>query len=145
MRSAQVVQLQGQVKRRGSFVAVSAEHASLCPSEKMTAVLTLDENGTIFDCNQAAAKLIDCVPSRLKWKHISKVIPEFAETALVQGGIVNPNLRFLSHIGYQFELVGLNGVHIACALFFNEVEDFGRHCLRMIIRPVTEENQLVFE
>ncbi|HPX88940.1 MAG TPA: hypothetical protein PL133_06710 [Methylophilaceae bacterium] len=141
MKSAQVAPPQGQLRHRSGFLTESTEIASLCPSEERTAVLTLDENGTIFDCNQAAAKLIDCVPSRLKWKHISKVIPEFAETALVQGGIVNPNLRFLSHIGYQFELVGLNGVHIACALFFNEVEDFGRHCLRMIIRPVAEDSQ----
>lgn len=115
---------------------------SACPSEEVTAVLTLDDDGRICDCNPAAAHLLNCLPSKVVWKHISTIVPQFAETALVQGGIINPNLRFLSHIGYQFDLVGLGGVHIACALFFNEVEDFGRHCLRMIIRPVNQEYAL---
>ena len=111
----------------------------ICHSEEITAVLTLDDDGTIRECNKAAGELLDCTPHKLTWQHISKIVPEFAETALVQGGIINPNLRFLSHIGYQFELVGVSGVHMACALFFNEVEDFGKHCLRLIIRPVTQE------
>lgn len=114
-------------------------HACICHSEEVTAVLTLDDNGRICDCNPAAAQLLDCSPGKVAWKHISTIVPQFAETALVQGGIINPNLRFLSHIGYQFDLVGLSGVHIACALFFNEVEDFGRHCLRLIIRPVESQ------
>lgn len=116
--------------------------ACVCPSEEATAVLTLDEEGRICDCNAAAAQLLDCSPGRVAWRHISTIVPQFAETTLVQGGIINPNLRFLSHIGYQFDLVGLGGVHMACALFFNEVEDFGRHCLRLIIRPVTQEYAL---
>lgn len=115
----------------------SKHHA--CPSELATAVLLLDDNGRICDCNLAAAKLLNCSPGKLAWKHISAIVPQFAETALLQGGMINPNLRFLSHIGYQFDLVGLSGVHIACSLFFNEVEDFGRHCLRLIIRPADSD------
>ena len=123
-------------------VAEANHHSCVCHSEEITAVLTLDDNGRICDCNSAAAQLLDCAPGKVAWKHISTIVPQFAETALVQGGIINPNLRFLSHIGYQFDLVGLSGVHIGCALFFNEVEDFGRHCLRMIIRPVAQEYAL---
>lgn len=117
-------------------------HACVCQSELATAVLTLDDSGRICDCNSAAAQLLDCSPSKVVWKHISAIVPQFAETALLQGGIINPNLRFLSHIGYQFDLVGSSGVHIACSLFFNEVEDFGRHCLRLIIRPAEQEYAL---
>lgn len=113
--------------------------AYLCHSEQETAVLTLYNNGTIRDCNQAAAELLDCVPSKLTWQHISTIMPQLTEATLMQGERINPNLRFLSHIGYGFEVIGLSGVHFACALFFNEVENFGRHCLRLIIRPITED------
>lgn len=117
-------------------------HSLVCHSEELTAVLTLDGNGNIFDCNRAAATLLNGSLSKIARQHISKIVPQFAETPLVKGGIINPNLRFLSHIGYQFDLVSLNEVHIACKLFFNEVEDFGRHCLRLIIRPVESESEL---
>ncbi|MDP1658535.1 MAG: hypothetical protein Q8L73_04205 [Methylotenera sp.] len=112
---------------------------SICYSEEETAVLTLYDNGTIRECNKAAAELLDCNPSHLTWQHISTVLPQLAETALMQGKSVNPNLRFLSHIGYSFEMISLSGVHFFCAIFFNEVENFGRHCLRLIIRPIVQE------
>lgn len=110
-----------------------------CDFETDIAVLTIYCNGTIRECNQAAAALLDCLPNKLTWKHISTIMPELAKTSLMQGEQVNPNLRFLSHIGYGFEVIGLSGVHFACALFFNEVENFGRHCLRLIIRPIVQD------
>lgn len=133
-----------QVKQAGviSNNKLSLDSLNYTDSEAKSAVLTLLENGMILDCNKAAGELLDCAPSKLTWQHISKIIPQFAETALMQGEMINPNLRFLSRIGYQFELIGASGVHIACALFFNEVENFGRHCLRLIIRPVSQEYAL---
>jgi hypothetical protein len=118
----------------------SVTNVSICRSEEETAVLTLYDNGTICECNRAAAKLLDCMPSKLTWQHVSIFLPQLAENTLMLGGGVNPNLRFLSHIGYGFEVVGMSGVHFACALFFNEVENFGRHCLRLIIRPILQED-----
>lgn len=110
-----------------------------CQSEEETAVLTLYDNGTICECNKAAGELLDCAPGKLTWQHISTILPQLAETALMQGKGINPNLRFLSHIGYGFEVIGLSGVHFACAVFFNEVDSFGRHYLRLIFRPVRQE------
>lgn len=121
------------------FSKACRENAYLCRSEQETAVLMLYDNGTILDCNQAAAELLDCTPSKLTWQHISTIMPQLTEATLMQGKKINPNLRFLSHIGYGFEVIGLSGVHFACALFFNEVESFGRHCLRLIIRPITQD------
>ncbi len=120
----------------------SAANACICHSEEITAVLTLYDNGTICECNKAAGELLDCAPSKLTWRHISTFLPQLAETALMQGEKINPNLRFLSHIGYSFEMIGFSGAHFACAVFFNEVESFGRHCLRLIIRPILQENAL---
>lgn len=119
-----------------------AESPILCQSEQETAVLMLYDNGTIRECNQAAAELLDCSPSNITWQHISSIMPQLADTTLMQGEKINPNLRFLSRIGYGFEVIGLSGVHFACALFFNEVENFGRHCLRLIIRPILQEPEL---
>lgn len=122
-----------------SVASYSFTSGSICRSEEKTAVLTLYDNGTIRECNKAAAELLDCTPSHLTWQHISTVLPQLAETSLMQGKSINPNLRFLSHIGYSFEMIGLSGVHFSCAIFFNEVENFGRHCLRLIIRPIEQE------
>lgn len=106
------------------------------------AVLTLCDNGTVFECNDAASALLDCIPSRLTWQHISTILPKLAEIALMQGEGINPNLRFLSRIGYTFEVVGMSGVHFSSAVFFNEFENFGRHFLRIILRPVLLEQAL---
>lgn len=107
--------------------------------EDSIAVLTLCDNGTIFECNNAAGALLDCVPSKLSWQHISTILPQLAEIALMQGEKINPNLRFLSRIGYTFEVVSLSGAHFTSAVFFNEVETLGRHFLRIILRPVLLE------
>lgn len=119
--------------------AKSTVSACICHSEEITAVITLYDNGTICECNQAAGELLGCAPSKLTWQHISTFLPQLAENALMLGEKINPNLRFLSRIGYDFEMIGFGGVHFACALFFNEVENFGRHCLRIIIRPMAQE------
>lgn len=121
----------------------SIASAGTCRSEEETAVLTLYDNGTICECNKAAARLLDCVPNKLTWQHISKFLPRLVETPLMQGESINPNLRFLSHIGYSFEVVGMNGVHFACMLFFNEIENFGRRYLRLIFRPIEQEYTMV--
>ena len=117
----------------------SNSKACICHSEEITAVITLYDNGTICECNQAAGELLGCAPSKLTWQHISTFLPQLTENALMLGEKINPNLRFLSRIGYGFEMIGFGGVHFVCALFFNEVENFGRHCLRIIIRPMTQE------
>jgi hypothetical protein len=103
------------------------------------AVLTLCDNGTIFECNNAAGALLDCIPSKITWQHISTILPQLAEIALMQGEKINPNLRFLSRIGYTFDVIGMSGTRFLSAVFFNEIETFGRHFLRIILRPVLQE------
>lgn len=107
-----------------------------CHSEDVTAVLTLYDDGTICECNKAAGELLGCAPVKLTWQHVSTFLPQLADAMIMQGERINPNLRFLSHIGYSFDMISISGVHFACALFFNEVESLGRHYLRLIIRPI---------
>lgn len=135
-------QIEYQVNPISAATIVNAEspvRACTCHSEEITAVLMLYDNGVICECNNAAGELLGCAPSKLTWQNISTFLPQLSQTSLMQGERINPNLRFLSHIGYGFEMIGISGVHFACALFFNEVENFGRHCLRIIIRPIAQE------
>lgn len=107
--------------------------------ENELAVLTLDDSGLIRDCNMASAKLLGCASSILIWQHISKFLPQLSDLTLVDGERVNPHLRFLSRIGHHFEVITTSGTHFFSAVFFNDVEDFGRHCLRIIFQPVTNQ------
>lgn len=107
-------------------------------TESDLAVLTLYDNGMIRDCSRVCAELLGCATSKLTWQHISTFLPQLANVALVKGEKINPNLRFLSRIGHHFEVVALSGVHFACELFFNEVENLSQHCLRIIIQPITQ-------
>ena len=101
-------------------------------------VLTILENGMILNCNQAGASLLGCTPSKLKWQPVFKLLPQLAGLALVLDGKINPYLMFLSVVGHRYEVRAMNGKHFACELFFSEVEEFGRHCLRIVMRPIRQ-------
>ncbi len=102
------------------------------------AVLTLYDNGMIRDCNMASAILLGCESRNLIWQHISTFLPQLGGVELVDGERVNPTLRFLSRVGHHFEVVASDGAHFLSAVFFNDVQDFGRHCLRVIFKPITQ-------
>lgn len=99
-------------------------------------VLTLNDNGTIRECNEAGSRIFGCPPSKLIWQHISTFLPQLAGVALMQGEQINPRLRFLSHIGHQFEVIGKGGARFACAIFLSEVENVGLHYVRVILSPI---------
>jgi PAS domain-containing protein len=98
--------------------------------------LTIYDNGMIRSCSKAAVELLGYSFDKLRWRHISIFLPQLSEVAITKGGQINPNLRFLSHIGHHFDVINIQGAHIACALFFNEIERSGKHYLRVIFRPV---------
>jgi hypothetical protein len=104
-------------------------------TEDERAVLTLDANGLIRNCNKAAAKLMKCPTSRLVWQHVSNFLPQLANTQLMQDGHLNPRLRFLSRVGHRFALAMPNGGQIASRIFFNDLDNAGRHIVCLIICP----------
>ena len=104
-------------------------------AEEEPAVLTVDVNGLIRNCNKAAGKLMGCASSRLVWQHVSSVLPLLSETALMQNGHINPRLRFLSRIGHHFQLAMPSGRNESGQIFFNDLESAGRHIVRLIIYP----------
>ena len=102
------------------------------------AVLTLLENGMILNCNQAGATLLGYEPSKLTWQPISRLLPQLANLSLVVDKKINPYLKFLTVVGHRYEVKAMNGTHFACELFFSEVEEFGRHCLRIVMQPIRQ-------
>lgn len=101
-------------------------------------VLTLLENGMILNCNQAGASLLGCDSSKLAWQPISRLLPQLTDLALLVDKKINPYLKFLSVVGHRYEVRAMNGTHFACKLFFSEVEEFGRHCLRIVMQPIRQ-------
>jgi hypothetical protein len=106
------------------------------PTEVGMLELTLSENGMIRDCSKACGKCLGCPPGDLLWRHISVLLPQLAGIPLMLGGQINPRLRFLSHIGRQFEFVGISGARFLSEVFLNDIESLGRHYLHLVIRPV---------
>jgi hypothetical protein len=127
--------------KHDSKVLVDQEHAanSVADVENDSLVLTLHFNGMISDCNKAGGKLLGCLPSELIWQHISRLLPQLKNIALMQGQNLNPYLRFLSRVGYKFDVISLKGVHMVCKVFFCEIGGMGHRFLRVIICPIAQE------
>jgi len=103
-------------------------------------VLTLNLNGMISDCNKAGSRLLGCMPSDLIWQPISNLLPQLKNIALMKGSDINPYLRFLSRVGYHFDVISRKGVHWVGRAFFCEVGGMEQHFLRVIICPVGKPN-----
>jgi PAS domain S-box-containing protein len=99
------------------------------------ATLTLDENGTVRDCNQAGETLFKYHRHELIRQHVSKLLPELAELALVENGQPNPRLRFLCRVGFHFRAVAQDGESFASELFLNLLDHAGHARLSLIVRP----------
>ena len=115
------------------------EHLRSEPTESLPgdepAVFTLDTNGLIRNCNKAAGQLLGCSSSTLVWQPVSNILPQLTDTALMQDGHINPRLRFLSRIGHRFQLVIPGGKQDLGRIFINDLENAGRHIVRLIVYP----------
>jgi hypothetical protein len=112
------------------------------PDDEDRLELTLYYNGMITECNKAGGRLLDCLPSELVWQHISRLLPQLKNIALMQGQNLNPYLRFLSRVGYKFEVIGLKGAHLIGKAFFCEIGSMDHRFLRVIICPLSQESMV---
>jgi len=120
--------------RHTKIEQVSVDQTESLPGDE-PAVFTLDTNGLIRNCNKAAGQLLGCTSSTLVWQPVSNILPQLAETALMQDGHINPRLRFLSRVGHRFKLVISGGKQILGRIFLNDLENAGRHTVRLIVYP----------
>jgi len=110
-------------------------------SEDQEAVLTIDDRGTIYDCNYPGVKLLDCLPGELIGKPVGSVLPELTDIKLFQETLSTPKLLFLSRIGHHFEVVCISGARFTGNLFFSDMKNsLGQHRLRVVICPVKQAN-----
>lgn len=100
------------------------------------AVLTLDEQGMIHDCNRDSEALFKYPRNELVRRHVSMLLPQLAEWELMQGGQPNPRLRFLCRSGHHYQAVTKNGWHFPSNLFFNRLDGAGQGGMSLIVRPV---------
>lgn len=101
--------------------------------------LTLNEQGMICDCNIPTGDLFGYRHNELAQRHISELMPELTAITLMRGGQINPRLRFLSHIGHRFHLIGLGGKLFEVKLFIRDMENQGHHYFRAMIFPFEKE------
>jgi len=108
-------------------------------SDENRLVLTLHYNGMITECNKAGGKLLGCLPSELIWQHISRLLPQLKNVALMEGSNLNPYLHFLSRVGYKFDVISLRGARFIARVFFCEIGSMEHRFLRVIICPISPE------
>ncbi len=123
-----------QVSAETSVASIANDHADNSEEE---AILTLYDNGMIRTFNQASLNLLDCSSSQFTGQHMTRILPQLKEIKLIQNKRANPYLRFLSRIGYSFEVVNMSGKNFVGELFYNDMVHLGRHYLRVIIKPVS--------
>jgi PAS domain-containing protein len=100
--------------------------------------LTLDNHGLIKDCNRICEVLFKYSRDMLCHRHVSLLVPQLADFALLQDGQINPQLRYLCRIGQQFEAVNHNGERFATELFFNVLDSSGQGQLSLIVRAAQQ-------
>jgi PAS domain-containing protein len=103
--------------------------------------LTLDSRGSISDCNRVGEALFNVHRGKLIGRHVSALLPYLAQFELVQNGQINPHLRFLSHIGCQFETVNQNGERFASEIFLSSPGDTESGQLSLIVRPIVVSSE----
>lgn len=107
--------------------------------KKEAAMLMFDDKGVVIGCSQAAERLFDCSAKELAGQRITRLLPKLIGINLVRGNRANPYLSYLSRIGHRFEVMSMSRTRFTSEVFFNDMEYFGRHFLRVIIKSVRKK------
>lgn len=101
--------------------------------------LALDENGVIQRCSESCEELFGYRSLELVKQHVSRLFPQLSEVKLVLDGQFNPMLDFLCHCGHLFQAQNRQGNTFKSELSFVRIEHGGRRSLRLIVRPLKNE------
>ncbi len=101
--------------------------------EAQRAILWLDANGYIGDCNLTAVKILGCPSTSGKLLHVTALLPQLKEMKLTEGSHLNSHLRYVAHLGHRFEVFSVRGTRFEGELFFSEIEQPAPHAFRLII------------
>lgn len=86
------------------------------------AAFTLDDLGVIRDCSRACEPVFGYMQEALVGRHISMLLPQLADTDLVQEGRINSRLAFLCHCAFAFQARHRDGQSFAGELFINRLD-----------------------
>ena len=102
------------------------------PSNDLAA-FTLDDLGVIRDCSGACEPVFGYMQEALVGRHISMLLPQLADTDLVQEGRVNSRLAFLCHCAFAFRARHRDGQSFSGELFINRLDT---HNVVVLVRNV---------
>lgn len=86
------------------------------------AALTLDDLGIIRDCSTACEQIFGYMREALIGGHISMLLPQLADTELVQDGRINSRLAFLCHCAFSFQARRRDGQAFDGELFISRLD-----------------------
>ena len=98
-----------------------------------TAALMLNERGMIRDCSKSLEELVGYTRSELVWRHVSMLLPQLEESAMIRGGRLNPRIGYLCHCGQLFQVRNRDGHSFQSEIRLFELENSGRRTLRLIV------------
>lgn len=98
------------------------------------ALITLDHEGMIADCDVEAGRLFGYRPAELLGRHISFLLPELARMPVSRDDVINPRLAFLCHCGKHFTGCRREGWSFPVELFINKVEGAAQQPLLLMVR-----------
>jgi PAS domain S-box-containing protein len=99
------------------------------------AYINTDDEGKILECDPVCESLFGYKQSELLGHHISCLLPELQNLALVCDNEINSRLKYLSRCAFPFMVAQRNGNNFASHLFINLTngKDGG---LRIIVRKL---------
>lgn len=109
-----------------------APHVEWAPP--VHALITLDQEGMIADCDAEAGRLFGYRPGELLGRHISFLLPELARMPVFRDNAINPRLAFLCHCGKHFTGCRREGWSFPVELFINRVEASTQQPLLLMVR-----------
>jgi PAS domain S-box-containing protein len=98
------------------------------------ALLSLDPDGVIVDCDAEAGRLFGYRPTDLEGRHISFLLPELARMPVLRDNAVNPRLAFLCHCGKHFTGCRREGWSFPVELFINRMEGSPHEPVSLMVR-----------
>jgi len=124
-----------------SNTAIEIDAASRAAWQERTAKLpepvtiTLDERGTIRDCNPSGENLFGYRRSDLIRQHVSRLFPQLSDVALVENSRINPRLRFLCRCGHHFLGQDQKGNTFFSKLNFVHLDNAEQGILKLLVQP----------
>ncbi len=104
--------------------------------------LLLSGDGMIRDVNEEAGSILGYTAA-CAGRHVSGLLPNLTGVDLLEesGVCVNPYLRFLSRIGYNFKIIAMDGRRFSGEVYFSDLGNIDQHQILVMIYPIREECQ----